>query len=377
MESLWKDQYPQDTLFDILEHIIANVAMHIHPQKNQLLWNILFKNLTDLEEKYNTNNSENISKNFELVLKLIGQMVEHRNGKHLQDPTRLIQQLVKLLSLSSLSEDVLIIIIQITISILLSKNIRLPQEQASQIIRKILSLNEKKVLLYFVDNVSSCSSFEMLILPTFLRKCGVYNFDRDCIYTLTKLVLKKSPLCGSGINLSQWNKYSLDFKETNQDIFEKLISYLNMKKVEDYFCALVCLPHLDLKSDKRKLLINKLHANLSVVLDSLENVKELHETKKCLFWLNISLESIIHLEQDFSQLKDVFPRLFDVLLKYASDAISLKSLSLLFTILKDCENVVNTEILQKLNAECENNFSSPFHEVSCLLVIIYKHLCTI
>ncbi|CAG9761397.1 unnamed protein product [Ceutorhynchus assimilis] len=371
-ESLWNDQFPRDVLHEILEKIILNIANNIHFQKNKLVWDTLLKNLSDVEEKYKLDNtSEVVLNNFEILLQLMGQMIEYKSGKLVQDSTVIIQQLVKVLALTNLRESLLIIIVQLSISILLSRNIRLPQEQASQIIRKILSLEEKKVLLYFVDNVNDSSSFETIILPAFLRKCSLYDFDEDCLYTLTKLVLKKAHLCQSGINLIQWKKYALDFKEFNGEIFEKLSSFMNMENLEKYFCALVCFPHLELKAEKRNLVLNKLNDNIKLLTNKLGNTDNL---KGCLFWINISLEALINLEGGAEVLEKNFENLYNTLLQYAANVdylLALKSLDLIFTALKESSDVINMGVLSKLNGVCECNFNSPYHEQRHLTSHIY------
>ncbi|XP_050316163.1 small subunit processome component 20 homolog [Anthonomus grandis grandis] len=373
-ESLWNSQYPQDTLFEILECIVANIAADIHPQKNKLVWDVLFKNVSHLEEQPK-------EKDFELILRLVGQMVEYKSGKLVQEPSALIQLLIKLFAREMCSEEILIILVQISISVLLSRNIRLPQEQASQLIRKILSLDQKNVLLYFVNNVSSSSSFETLILPAFLRKCGLYEFDKECLYTLTKLVLKKTPLCGSGISLLQWAKYSLDFKDFSTMIFNKLAAALDLHSYEDieankesYFCSLICLPHMELRGNDKNVLTKKLIGNLDFLLNRAKEVLEPILVKTVLFWINLVLESLIHLEGS-TAIEGSFQEILSVLLKFASSfsyLAALKSLSLLFTVLKE-PKAINTDILMELHKVCENNFSSPYHEVRLLTAHIYTN----
>lgn len=360
-KSLWSEKY-QDTVFDIVEHVVANVADRIHQTKNKLFWDILIKNLVTLQDNHN-------ARVFEYILKLVGQMVEYKNGKLLPDPTVLVQQLVKLLSLTDLDESEMKIAIQVSISVLLSKCIRLPQEQASQLIRKILSTTEKKLLLYFVENTGSSSLFETLILPTFLSKCGYYGFDEDCIYTLTKLVVSKRPLCVSGVSLGTWSKYSLDFKQLRSEIFEKLFSFLNIADshmAENYFCALICLPHLELKSDQKTVLMEKLHANFFLLLSNADRQAEPSKIRTLLFWLNILLEAIVHLGGTTS-IQEKFEEIVQVLLKYASEVkylSALKSLDLLLEAFKDSDSLINWNMLETINAVCEGNFNSPYHEVS-------------
>ncbi|XP_066256541.1 small subunit processome component 20 homolog [Euwallacea similis] len=366
-EFLYKDSHFQCTFFEIFEHIIANIVAHIHPKKTQPFWDALINNLSNL--------STNDVANLELTLKLMGQMVEYKHGKLVQDSGPLIQQVVKLLSVEEIPESVLIILIQIGVSVLLSKAIRLPQEQASQLIRKILFLNDKKHILYFVDHISQCSLFETLILPSFLRKCVIYGLDKDCIYSLTKLLLAKRPLCTSGINLPQWNKYSIDFKDYRQEIFEKLSEIL--EDLEDsnsdlYFCALIISPHMELTTIQKDSFVQKQHKVLISLLEALRSSEDDFLTKKRLFWINNVLESLIHLEGR-TALEELFPKVFDTLLKYASSVkhlCALKSLSFMFGFLS--ETVTKINILKNFNSACESNFSSPCHQMRLETSYIYS-----
>ncbi|XP_076264086.1 small subunit processome component 20 homolog isoform X2 [Rhynchophorus ferrugineus] len=374
LESLWNNKFSNTILFQINEHIIANIAMYINPQKNSLIWEILLKILSNLEEQHKT--GSNINENIEMILKLLGQMVEYRNGKLLQNASPVVQQIVRLISLDKLSEPVLLVLIQISVSVLLSKNIRLPQEQASQIIRNTLALNDKKLLLYFVDNVESCSFFEMLILPSFLRKIGTYKLDTECLNILTKLVLIKSPLCYDGIKLQDWIKYPLDFKDYSEDVavvFDGILSEEWETNVGGYFSSLVCCPHLVLKSTKKDAIVGRISNHLNILLDSFESSDD-NTLVKRLFILNITIETLFHLTGP-SVIKEHFNKILSVLSKYLTDLpyiISLKIVSLLVTMLKDDEDIITLDLLKTIDSTCNVNFTSPYHEIRLLTSHIYS-----
>lgn len=370
-ESLFDDKLPQDILFEVLEQVIGNIVLQIRPQKSQLLWSVLFKIMENLIESYKIKQDEKVTMNIELMLKLIGQSVEYKGGKLLQDPVPLIQILIKLLNFTELKESVLLIIAQIGILLLLSKSTRIPQEHASGLIRKILSLPQQSILLYFVDKISEYSSFEALVQPSFLRYCIKTNLDVDCFHSLTKLVLKKSPLCESGMKLDAWKKYPLDFKENNLQILNILRSYVianNIDSVFDnidhYYCSLVCLPHLNIKEnvDIQDILRN----NINSLIVKIKDGNDEGLLKKWLFLLNGTVECLIHLSGS-KVIGTIFNEIVDCLLSMAQCPqyiVSLKILSLCLTALKDDESVITMETLIKINEGLENNFNSPFHEVS-------------
>lgn len=356
----------QDTFFEVFEYLVANIAAHIHPQKTKPFWDVLFKALSDFVDK---------ATNLELLLKLVGHMVEHKHGKLVHDSAPLVLHLSKLLSVSDLPKTTTLIIIQIAISVLLSPVIRLPQEQASQLIYKVLSLNQKDYLLFFIEHISECSLFETLILPAFLRRCGGYDFDKECIYTLTRLVIKKRPLCPSGTTLAQWTKYPIDLKEFRPVFLDKLSTYLDLKSFDElqdkamHFCALVCLPHLILKPEQTELTIKQLVANLQLLL---KEIQDKHD-QESMFWLNLDIECLIHLNAT-QPLEEQFVGVFETLLKYirgVEGLSGLKTLSLLFAALPNCQKVVNMEVLNRLNEVCEGNFSDPHHQVRFYFGMFY------
>ncbi|KAL1517967.1 hypothetical protein ABEB36_001661 [Hypothenemus hampei] len=378
IEFLYTEHELREIWLEILSNIINNIAAQIYPTKTQLVWDILFKNLANLRENHNILLKENSLDKLMVTLNLIGQMVESREGKLVQNPCLLVQQMSDLLSLTEPSEEVLLMVIKISICILTLKHITLRQEQAALLITSILSKCNEKLLLYFVEFVSSCSLFETLILPTFLRKCAFdHFFNHECNLALTKLILKKRPLCFTGIKLSTWRKYSLDFKECTKYVIGILSmpfnakSFTELENCEKYFCSLTCFPHLVLKPNLKSSVTELFQCNLNLLLEELKNSDSDKKTKKCLFLLNLLIEAIIHME--FQQiLEDAFLLLFEQLLKYSSsiDHIgALRSLSLILTVLHQKRTF---DILQKLNQVTEANFNSPYHELRLLTSYIYS-----
>ncbi|XP_030763250.1 small subunit processome component 20 homolog [Sitophilus oryzae] len=375
LESLLNQRYSQDVLFKIIEHMFMNIAMKIHPTKIDLVWDILLKLLSNLEEQHKGDSC--VDSELIVILKLLGQMVEYRGGKLLLKSTNVMHRLSALFDLSNINESVLLILIQISVSILLSPNIRLPQEEASLIIRKILCLDNKQLLLYFVDNISSSSSFEMLILPIFLRKCGVYQFDKEYCQILTKLLLRKAPLSFNGIHFSEWRKYIIDFKEFNELVFSKLKSSIDLQWEKDYtsyVSALICFQHLVVPINKRSMVMEILGKHLEVLLKSLETVDCENDTFQLIFLLNVLVETIAHME--FKVLiRKHFYMILSVLLRFSTDIkylISLKTLSLLVTIFNDDEEIITMDVLNQIDAKCVVNFSSPYHEMRLYTAHIYK-----
>lgn len=356
-------------MFEILEQVVVNVVLHINPHKSGLFYSTLIGSADKLLDSWRTKRDEKVFNALEQILKLLGQSIEYKSGKLLQEPVSVVQLLVKLLSEPGVPDNIILNICNISILLLLSQNIRLSQEHASLLIRKTLSIPQKTIFLHFIDNIHQYGSFEGLILPSFLKYCIQTDLNDECLHILTKLVLKKAPLCGSGINLCQWSKYSLNFgSESNRKLFNILLNKIgDTGNVDEYFCALVCLPHLNSCDVDRVTEI--LDRNLNEFQDKLNKITDIKsdrsETVKILFLLHNTLQCVVHLS-NLRVLSCKFAPLRDCLLRFSghqSFILSLRSLSLLLTALKEEEGIATMLTLTRIHEKIQSNFSSPFHEV--------------
>lgn len=376
LESLSNPIFPQDTLFELLEQIISNIVKNILPSKGELLWISFINLLNHLELNWENEPTEKISHNIELLLKLIGQSIEYNNGKFLQNHAPLVEKLTKTLSIAHLPESCALIGTQVCILILLSKNIKITQEQASSIIRTILVLPHHRILLYFIDNISSFSLFEPLILPTFLQHCAESELCNENLKVLTELILKKAPLSGSGINLDSWVNYHIHFgsKESNTKIENIFITYLDSDNFENYMAALICFPHITLSNRDQVITILR-----RKVFELIEKIKQ-NETnlKQTLFVLNNTVECLIHLGE-IATLERNFFIISEPLLPLAKNEeyiCALKILDILVTALKDSE-IIQFSNLIKLNNSLAQIFSSPYHEMRLLVTHLYTFFETL
>ncbi|KAG5868691.1 hypothetical protein JTB14_031637 [Gonioctena quinquepunctata] len=378
LESLSEEKQSQDILFQILEGVLSNILLYIHPQKGNLLWSTIFIVLKNLVDKFRSEQDTKILGDIDNILKLVGQCVEYKSGKFLQNSTVLVEVLIELLNICCSEKDILLTISQISILVLLSKNLKISQEQASLLIRKTLSISHKSVLLYFVDNVCSYSNFEGTILPNFLRYCSKNQMDSECFKILTNLVKKKAPLCVSGINLQNWVRYPIDFRENNDSVMSVLLKKIEIdsldliKSYEDYSCSLVCLPHIT--STSRDEIISILVEKVIFLMDIIG--EQTMDRKVVLFLINSTIECLIHLQTDPKQLANIFvDHIFKKILPLTRDCdyiTSLQTLSLIVTALKDESDVISFNTLVQIHNVMEINFSSPFHEVRLITSHIYQ-----
>lgn len=364
VDGLSDDRYHQKTLFDILEVIVQCIISNIKPDKGTLLLQVLLDKIEILLTDLSTDRQDRTISLIELILKLLGQIVEFRSGRFVQNPVSIIGILSKITGNDTLPDSLLKVGVQISILLLLSKNIKLSQEQAAKVTRHMVLINNESMFLYFVDNVSKFSSFEALILPAFLDRCVTANFNIPTTKSLTKLILNKAPLCESGINLVNWARYSIDFRSNNNLARQIMLERLDQSE-ELFVSSLICMPHLVLSDTTEFLEVLK----QKVIMNITESSK--NDNKK-LFLLNLIMECIIHLNG-----VKILEENFDLILNSLSDTLRnsvslsvLKIIDMLIYVVKDTD-LINIDTLNRLNELLITHFSSPYHEIRLLISHIY------
>lgn len=372
LESLNNVNLPRSLLFEILEEITTNIVVHIQPEYSEVFWNVCIDALQTVSLKWSAEREDIAAESIEFTLKLVGQAVEHRKGKLLESPVPLVKEISNLLSISELSETVLLALVQVGILVLLSNSARLPQEYASTLIRKLLQISNRNILLYFIDNISKYAGFEVLILPSFLNVCVKSELDVNCLKALTNLILKKAPPCGSGLKLYRWQKYTINFMpgEKNNVLQGILLDAIEgtFDDVDIYLCAVICFPHLVMSNSLINILASKLSKMITVLCTTLKEAHAEDYLKQKLFLLLHTLECAVHImPTDF--LKDHLNLLVDSLVPFVGDVLllcSLKIMDVALTALRDEDDVTTVQLLTKLHASLETNLSSPYHEVSVI-----------
>lgn len=369
------DKELQDTLFEVLIQLVGNTVSKIQAKNSDVFWNTLIFELKELFEA-NTLSDSNTEKYINFLLQLCGTALEYREGKFLHSNKDFVQGFIGL-NVQKLSESLLLTYCKVTILLLLSENIKLSQENASSLTRKITNLYNEEIFLYFVDNIHRYTGFEALVLPNFLKLCLSHKLNEKYLHRLTKIILQKSPLCGSGISLDSWRKYPIDFGYTSANC--EMIKVLNENIVCDdiekllmdparVLCSLICLPHIAATIDEN--LKIKLEQFIIFLCENMDSAKmEEQQIKLLLFLLQIGVETLVHLSAEKHLLK-CMESLIVTLLPVATNVeylLSLKILDLVFSALSNQENIVQMQTLLRLNTILQNNFCSPYHEVNCIL----------
>lgn len=356
--------------------IVANMVYKINFKNSELLWDVL---ANEINELFNAKlfNSD-VEKHIDLLLQLCGAALEYRDGKFLNSNQSFIQNFIAL-DLQKLSQPVILTYCKVIVLLLLSDNVKLSQENASSLTKKIIRLNNEEIFLYFVSNVYGYSGFEALILPNLLKLCVSNKLDDKFLMLLTKIILEKSPLCGNGISLDSWRKYSIDFGSTvlnyeMSKILDMKIAYSDISKLllepVPLICSLICLSHMTVAiSNELKTKLKQLVIFLCECVN-LEKIQG-QQMQLLLFLLQISLETLIHIADDVDLVESFEPVIAAVLplsvnVEYL---ISLKILDLILTALRNQENVIQSHTLLKLDKFLQDNFCSPYHEVSLFFLL--------
>ncbi|XP_031356227.1 small subunit processome component 20 homolog [Photinus pyralis] len=356
IQSLESDKFPRETLFEIVEEVVTNICARIKAPKSEPFWKACIGNIERLLEAPPSDESIGY---IECNLKLLGQAVECKGGKLLVAPLPLVDVIVKLLSAGELPERLLLLVSQISVLILLSETITLPQEYAGTLTRKILS--KSKIVLHFVDLIKGYSAFEHLILPTFLERAIAGGLTADFLHVLTRVVLHKSPPCQGGLRLASWVKYPIELGECTGKVVD-LLSLDPFQEADSYLCALICLPHLSGVS-----VSEILAAKVRLLCERFASSPD----PKTSFLLMATVECAVHLSPP--EVVEWLDLILETLLTSCTKpkfVIALKTLDLYLTAISDSDRIT-FDLLLTVHKALVGNFSSPYHEMRLYTAHVY------
>lgn len=357
----------------------------INPKSSDTFWSTVIQSVTSLFDIQKVNGKSvwkftSDEESLEYILKIVGQTLEHGQGRFLSNPLPVINLISNLLN-SELSENMYKIIAQIGILILLCSHINLPHENSVLFVKKLISIPYSKIVTEFVQEVVSCSSFDMIVFPHFLE--SISTFDSNIIKALGKICIKKSPLCKNGSDIYTWVKYPIDLGFKSNSCFNFLMQAINqntsdmLQSPDDCMNALICLPHIKhIDSTEVKSVLKTLISNLiNHLQDSHKDSENVDAIKNVLFFLAVSVESAIHLLKP-ENVDEVChtQELICALSPFLADnrfVCSLRILDVILTI-KESEHLLEFEILQELHKKLEINLLSSYHEV---MIFDYLNIC--
>lgn len=363
----------RDLLFLVLTECIKYLFEYAIPQNVQIFWHICY-NVVDGFIKDNVQNVKSI----QMIIILLRQAVEYRNGKYLIETLHMNNCLMRILD-NNESNDVILETTRNIAAILLSPNLLITQLDASRMCKKVLDVSTQDIFESFVWNTVNYSQFDILILPAFLRyfEC---NINRVTLELLAKIILKKVPLCQtqSGINYTEWQSLHIRFKEisTIETIANNILAYTptnSIKESEKCILSLIISTHIldfniDTLTDKMVNLVNELCKMLSVE----EICKEFDYIRRnqIIFVLSILIESILHF--GIENKLDV-NNIITTLLPYCSDVKYIQTLRILDLILVTLnKKLITFELFQQVHKTLSDNLSSEYHDIRLLTTHILK-----
>lgn len=187
--------------------------------------------------------TEDKSECIQHLLHFLGQSIEYHGGKKIHDIQKIINLVIQLMS-QDFPLEVVMTVSQIGAVLLLSKNFTIGQLEASLLAKKILNTEHVDVFESFVTNSISCTQFDILIMPDFI-KYFEKNFSKSTMEIMAKIIeIRKS---NQLLQTSEFEGYSLPVKNqiTIDRISKCILNYSSESgDYEEFLLAIQILPHL-------------------------------------------------------------------------------------------------------------------------------------
>ncbi|KYN05358.1 Small subunit processome component 20 like protein [Cyphomyrmex costatus] len=146
LNALQDESIDKTLTYEVLREMITCILQNIHPQKCNIMWNVILKIVDTFVEK-----SEQLlefpEKNHTLVLflRLIHSIISCKNGRFLIDAVSVIKRITVMMDRWSEDNNTLQEVVNVSIAILLASNVKLMQENSSQLILKIMAVNDTEL----------------------------------------------------------------------------------------------------------------------------------------------------------------------------------------------------------------------------------------
>lgn len=366
----------RNTLFEILTQTVADMLQVINPKSSEVFWSTILSTTTNYLNRKTDNEDY---KTLEYMLKLVGQALEYSGGSFMINPFPVIVLIIQLLD-AELPENIMNVTSKLGVLVLLSKHTNVPHEDAVTIVKKVLQIPHPKIVTNFVQEVITCPSFDIIVLPHFIS-C-VEKIDENIIKVLSKICVTKSPLCKSGIDLYSWVKYPIDFESKTDAYSQKFLNAVGtdvsqiLASPDHSICSLICLPHIkNMNIPKAQAALEKLLTNLIKFIEEIngritdENLstEDTLTLRNALFVLSVTVESAVHTINvaSFETLCSK-KNLINALLPHACSPSSISALRILdlYLTVRNRQNSLEAGLIQRLSGLMDKNLTSPFHEVS-------------
>ncbi|KAG5310535.1 UTP20 protein, partial [Acromyrmex insinuator] len=366
--------------YEVLREIIMCILQNIHPQKCNIMWNVILKIIDTFVEM-----SKQLLKFSEkkhtlvLFLRLIHGIISCKNGRFLIDAVSMTKRIIIIMDRLSDDNNILQEVINVSVAILLASNVKLMQENSSQLVLKIMTVNDMELLYSSVENLIHYSSFEVLVLPYLMQRSISIGFDNKLLLLLAKIILTKASPCLSGITLDKWRKYILDIRNIEIDYLLLELKTLSTDTISlDALRILVILPHLKPLHEE---LMNMLKNGLLFLYKKILNHDDADDTadiNKIAFVFLLTLESLIHVLEpsnlhEFLVKSDI--KIVDLINKHYDNTYILNAIDLCITYFAASQHhsdYINLASFNKLNDKIGKKFSSPYSNVRMIVAHLYS-----
>jgi len=379
--ALQDESIDQKLIYEVLREIITCILQNIHPQKCDIMWNIILK-VIDMFVERSKQLLEFSEKKHALVLflRLVHIIISYKNGRFLIDAVSLTKRFTTMMDTLSEDNNIMKEIINVSVAILSASNVKLMQENSSQLLLKIMTVNDMELLYSSVENLIHYSSFEALVLPYVLRRSTSIGFNNKTLLLLAKVILAKASPCLTGITLDKWRKYILDIRNIeNIDYLLLELKTLSTDAVSlDALRILIILPHLKpLREEFKNMLKNGLLFLYKKILKH-DNADDAADINKTAFVFLLTLESLIHVSEP-SDLHEFLIKsnikIVDLVNKHYDNKYILNAIDLCITYFAASQHhadYINLALFDKLNDNIVKKFNSPYGNVRLIVAHLYS-----
>ncbi|XP_053664526.1 small subunit processome component 20 homolog [Anopheles marshallii] len=389
------DEAEADHLQDILTQTVTDIVERIQPSDIPTFWETIRVTvdgcLTTVDSQRESSTVEidedRTVKYLTRLLQLSGVVLEHKYGLLLGDALSItVSQLIRLLTTFSMpSIEFKETIVNHIIIILRSRHLRLTQLEASRLTMNVLLQDHRPLYDRFIEATVHCPMFEALIWPNFVKRLE-QELDDARMHFLAGLLLKKSPLCGNGLNQEDWKPFPVNVVPNGS--LEKYMKQLLLSSTERmpdccdlYLSALIVLPHLS--NFREKAAVNgAIRDFIKFAVKSLQNgtiakSKQPELGEQMVKLIAVAVETIVHLEEmDGKAYFDLLECLLPVVT--AHECLLLNSVHLLIVhIANHRKNVITFERFKRIQRFIDpllSSYDSTVRRLACAIMAIFAEL---
>ena len=271
LEILKGDEVPQELALSTVKYTTTLVARYIttpHPDKgvewqtlwkedSALVWPTLWECIKDLLSQNNAEANQHLN----CILQVIKVFVTHKKGKLITDVDDFARNCLAVLK-STLPDA-----IGQTMTEILSTILILPQDTlSSSVVEEIISAflsscYSPSTKFNFLKQLFDIERFDSEILPLvlpcldeLLGSSEDLDLRKGVIEFIATVTVQKQPPCTSGMDLSTWKVYPLDFSKDGITKMGHIGSFIESRikegilddfsNLEDLSMYLICLPHI-------------------------------------------------------------------------------------------------------------------------------------